>query len=227
MKKIKLILIAVTACFFMASCNDESGTYVNQLYTNAQKEGAVKSCLTQSKDSVLNHLFENNGFYNYDNGYYRIDFNQSIFDTLSAYNLGYLKDTLVVLTNRLASSCYANMSEALTNAINGMVYWNPDSLIYGGTNAITNYFKMCKKDELKAAMQSPVSIRMNVYNVTETWNTILNQYRNICNVPVSIDLQNNIIDQMLNAVFEEMSIEEYNIRTDTTHQDEYTKIFRQ
>ncbi len=229
MKKIKILLATLIVAWTMTSCVDNSGQYVGQLYTTAQKHAAVKECLVQSKDSALNHLFVDNGFYNYNDGAYRIDYSAlaaALMDTLSQHGLGYLNDSLIVATNHLATNCRSAMSDALTTAINEMEYWDYDGLIGGSDDAITQYFKKFKNDDLKAALQSPVSIRMNVFNVNNIWNEMVAQYYSICGTPVGADVQGYIINKMLDGVYLEMMEEEYLIRTDTNHQNENTILFR-
>jgi len=229
MKKIKILLATLIVAWTMTSCVDNSGQYVGQLYTTAQKHAAVNDCLVQSKDSALNHLFTNNGFYNYNNGAYRIDYSTvaaALMDTLSQHGLGFLNDSLILATNHLASNCRTAMSDALTTAIKEMEYWDYDGLIGGEDGAITQYFKKFKNDDLKAALQSPVSIRMNVFNVNSIWNEMVARYYSICGTPVGTDVQGYIINKMLDGVYSEMMEEEHLIRTDTTHQNENTILFR-
>ena len=229
MKKIKILLSALIVAWTMTSCVDNSGQYVGQLYTTAQKNAAVKDCLVQCSDSALNHLFTDNGFYNYNNGAYRIDYSTlaaALMDTLSQHGFGYLNDSLIKATNHLATNCRSSMSDALIAAINSMEYWDYDGLIGGNDDAITQYFKKFKNDDLKAALQTPVSIRMNVFNVNNIWNEMVAQYYSICGTPVGADVQGYIINKMLDGVYSEMMEEEYLIRTDTTHQNENTILFR-
>ena len=229
MKKIKILLATLIVAWTMTSCVDNSGQYVGQLYTTAQKHAAVNDCLVQSKDSALNHLFTNNGFYNYNNGAYRIDYSTvaaALMDTLSQHGLGFLNDSLILATNQLATNCRSAMSDALTTAIKEMEYWDYDGLIGGEDGAITQYFKKFKNDDLKAALQSPVSIRMNVFNVNSIWNEMVARYYSICGTPVGTDVQGYIINKMLDGVYSEMMEEEHLIRTDTTHQNENTILFR-
>ncbi len=229
MKKIKILIFVVLAAFFACSCEDNSGAYVEQLYTNDQKANVFTACLTSSLDSAFAHLCVHDGFYQYNNAAYRIDFSNlpaSVFDTLNHYQLGYLADSLILCTNRMAESCNASvLGDMFEEAIKNMTYYEPDSLLYGGSTSITDYFVQFKATELKNAMQSPVSIRMNLFRVNEFWNQIMNSYYNYSSTPVNVDLQGYIIDKMLDGIFEEMRIEEYNIRMDSTHQSGADTLF--
>ena len=64
---------------------------------------------------------------------------------------------------------------------------------------------------------------MNLFGVNETWAEMLLTYYLYSDVPVNFDIQNYIVDKMLEGIFEEMEIEEENIRTDPEHRTETTE----
>lgn len=229
MKKLSIILgIALLAVMSLTSCKDESGEFVEQLYTNAQKSTAIKGCLKTSADSALNHLCDNNGFYDYNDGEYRIDYaplQSSLFDTLENHGYGYLVDTLIYNTNRLASSCKTQLASVIKTAIDSLEIFDYDALIKGESTAVTDYFELYKYRELRSAFQSPVSIRMGIFNVTSVWNQMVYKYVQYTNTPINFDIQVYIVEKMLDDIFDEMAIEEMNIRTDSTHRDDQTALF--
>lgn len=221
MKKIKLLTIGLLVALLVCSCEDTTGDYVEQLYTDAQKKEVVTACLTSSLDSAFAHLCVYNGFYQYNEGTYRIDFSQlqsSVFDTLQQHQKGYLVDSLILYSNRMAESCNASViGEIFKERINNTSFPQADDLIHGNSTAITDYFVQVNEVSIKEAMRSPVSIRMNVFRVNEYWTQVINQYNEYASTPVNIDLQDYIISKMLSGIFEEMRVEEYNIRLDSTH----------
>jgi len=210
------------AVLLFTSCKDETGVYVNQLYTDGEKDNAIKACLYSAADSAVAHLCTYDGYYEYRDGLYRLTFSDlqtSVFDTLANHNYGYLKDTLIYRANRLAESCAANVSSALETAVSDLDIQNYDELFNGESGAITDYFKFMESENIRTNLQSPVSIRMDLFNVTSVWNEILTLYRNYNSTPVTYDLQNHIVTGMMDGIFEEMTIEEELIRTDSTHRD--------
>jgi hypothetical protein len=227
MKKLKLVCLAVLAAVTLFSCKDETGDFVEQLYTNSQKSAAIKACLKTSADSALNHLCDNNGFYEYLEGEYRINYaslQNSLFDTLNNHGYSYLVDSLILSTNRLAASCKSQISPSITTAIDSLVIVDYDALIDGNATAITDYFKIYQYPSLKSAFQSPVSIRLNLYGVSPVWNEMVLIYMLYNPTPLNFDLQNYIIEKMLDGILEEMRVEEALIRTDSTHRSEKTKM---
>lgn len=221
MKKNNILFLALIVAALFSSCKDESGTYVEQLFTNQQKELAFTTCLEQAADSAFNHLCVTDGFYMYKDSSYRITFpnlENSVFDTLNHHQLGNLIDSLIRSTNRMAESCNKSVLEPIfSEAIKSLEFYNHDILVRGDSVAITNFFERFKYADIKAAMQSPVSIRMNLFQVNQYWNQIMNQYNRYSSEPVNINLQDYVIDKMLDGIFEEMRLEEINIRTDSNH----------
>lgn len=220
MKKIKLLLLALVAVGFIASCNDESGEYVGYIFTNGQKKAAVTKCLNVSLDSALNRLCTLDGFYTYDDNTYRIDYNglcPAVFQTLQENGYSAMTDSLVLLTNRLAESCKIQLDSAFTNAIKSLEIVDYDALIYGDKTAITDYLEFNKYREIKSYLQTPVSIRMGVFGVNNVWNEVLSQYQHYNSQPVNVDLQGYIIDEMVDGIFNEMRVQEKLIRRDSVY----------
>lgn len=228
MKKFIILLeMILFATIVLCSCKDESGLYVEQLYTNSQKEKAIKDCLKTSADTALNHLCATDGFFNYAGGVYRIDYaplQNSLFDSLSRNGYGNLVDSLILFSNRLAESCKSQLAPSFSSAIDTLVIFDCDALINGETDAITHYFETYKYADLKSAFQTPVSIRMNLFNVTPTWNEMIRIYAQSTPTPLNFDIQNYIVEKMLEGLFQEMRLEEILIRTDSTHRSETMEL---
>ena len=232
MKNRKIAFMLVAALFsvsvsFFTSCKDESGKFVEQYYTNQEKDRAVRACLKQSSDSALSRLFKYDGFYGADG--YRIDFTpiqSTVFDTLSKYGKGYMCDSLVLLTNRMAESCAAQISPYMKKAIDTLDIVDPGKLLNGADNAITRYFMMCESSYLKSAFQSPVSIRLNVMGVNALWSRMYGEYIKYSSAPLNFDFRNYVVEKMLDNVLVEMEMEERLIRTDSTHLNDNLVIFK-
>ena len=221
------MILAVMAAATLFSCKDESGEFVEQLYTDAQKENAIKGCLKASADSAINHLCVEGGFYAYNDSAYRIDFDllqSSLLDTLENHGYGFLTDSLIRCTNRLAESCGGQILPTLKTAIDSLIITDYDALVYGSSDAITRYFTLLGYSYLKTSFQTPVTIRMNLYGVNEVWNEMIMRYTQYTSTPLNFDLSNYIVEEMLDGILVEMSVEEGLIRTDSTHRNDKTKL---
>lgn len=229
MKKLSIIVImAVMAAATLFSCKDESGEFVEQLYTNAQKDKAIKECLKASTDSAINHLCVENGFSGYNDGAYRIDFSplqNNMFEVLAQYGWGAsATDSLIRLTNNMAENCASQIRPVFISAIDSLEIVDYDALIKGDAGAITHYFELYKYNELKSAINTPVSIRMDVYGVTDLWNSMWQLYVSHSSVPVNFDIQNYVVEKMLDGMLQEMRVEEELIRTDSTHRTDAMEL---
>ncbi len=228
MKKLSIILgLAVFAMVTLFSCKDESGDYVDQLYTKNQKEAAIKACLKASADTAVSHLCVLDGFYMYDDMAYRIDYSalqSSLFDTLENHGYGDLVDSLILRTNRVAESCGSQIASAFAEAITGLEILDCDYLIDNDDDAITNYFKVYKADDLKAAFQTPVSIRMNLFGVNTLWNDMVLIYMQYTPLTLNFDIQNYVVNTMFDDLIQEMRLEEANIRHNIEHRTETMEL---
>ena len=225
MKRLSIIVImAVIAAATLFSCKDESGEFVEQLYTNAQKDKAIKECLKVSTDSAINHLCAEPGFYGYNDGAYRIDFSplqNNMFEVLTQYDGGALAiDSLIRLTNNMAENCASQIRPVFIAAIDSLEIIDHDALVKGKEGAITHYFELYKYNEIKSALKTPVAIRMDVYGVTDLWNSMWQFYSSHSNVPVNFDIQNYVVEKMLDGMLQEMRAEEELIRIDSTHRND-------
>lgn len=232
MKRLSIIVImAVMAAATLFSCKDESGEFVEQLYTDAQKENAIKGCLKASADSAINHLCVEGGFYAYNDSAYRIDYSPlqgNFFDVVEQYGWDVSAvDSLIRLTNRMAESCGAQLRPIFVAAIDSLDIVDYDALIKGDADAITRYFELLKYNELKSAIRTPVSIRMDVYGVMDLWGTMWQLYVSHSSVPVNFDIQNYVVEKMLEGLLQEMRVEEGLVRTDSTHRKDATELLGQ
>ena len=227
MKKLIIIVILAAMAVTLSNCKDESGVYAEQLYTNAQKGNAIRACLNACADTAVAHLCSPDGFYTYNNETYRIDYaplQSSLFDTLTRHGYGNLIDTMILRTNRLAESCGSQVGTALHTAIDSLPIIDYDALIKGDDDAITSYFELYKYRFLKSAFQSPVSVRMSIYRVSDIWNEMVQRYVQYTPVPLNFDIQNYIVEDMLESILSEMYIEEGFVRTDSTHRNDAMKL---
>lgn len=227
MKRLTVTLIALFAAVTFFSCKDESGTYVGQLYTNAQKENAIRACMNACADTAVKRLFVPDGFYTHYDEAYRIDYaplQGSLFDTLSNHGYGNLIDSLILRTNRLAESCGSQVASALHTAADSIPITDYDALVNGEYNAITHYFELYEYRFLKGAFKSPVSVRMSIFRVNEVWNEMVQRYMQYSPAPLNFDPQDYIVEEMLESILWEMAEEEFFIRTDSTHRNDAMKL---
>ena len=91
-------------------------------------------------------------------------------------------------------------------------------------STLCSYFELNKYRYLKSAFQSPVSVRMSLFNVTPVWNEMLQKYAQYTSAPLNFDIQNYIVETMLGDILDEMRVEEEFIRSDSTHGSSATEL---
>ncbi len=210
------------------SCKDTSGDYIEQIYTNEEMNSAIKSCLTVTKDTAINHLCILNGFN--ENEEYRIDFPtalQPVSDSLVAHGMGYLMDSLVLKINRSCEMNGNTMTSTFNTVISSIAVTNPETLINGSNSAITDYMKTNYALTLQVALLESFTSQLNTTGALSCLNEIMTEYYNLGGGMINLDLPQYVTNQCLLKVFSEMAVEENLIRTDSQHRvtDILKKVF--
>lgn len=216
MKKLTFILIAILAvCTW--SCQDDSGEYIEHLYTDSELSKAATSCLTVAKDTAVAHICITNGM-----EAYRITFPNSgsyraIRDTLANLNRSDLLDTLYNRINRACELMGDDATNALKSHIDALTFNEPYNLIYGPKDTISSYFNLYCGSKVRSSLTSALNVQFANTGATSTWNEIINLYNNNSTSPISIDLCDFVLVNFTDAIVTEMGKEEALIRSDSTH----------
>lgn len=219
MKKIKYFLFALIA-FCCVSCYDESGEFVEQMQTNDEITLGLRACLKTAVDTANSHLCVENGFSAYDNAKYAIGLPSAataIRDTLAAHGESALIDTLVFKINHAAESVGTAMKTNFSATITGMTFSNPSQVLKGADDAATTALQLNYDAALKAAVTPGIYSQLTAKGVLTTWSKVLTAYAKYNSSPVSIDLQQYVINQIFDAFYAEMKVEEANIRHNPDH----------
>ena len=219
-KPIYLLLLAVTAIFF--SCKDNS-EFAEQLFTNVQISSALKQCIKITVDSTANALCivdttKHDGYYYHADSTYRLTLlpaAKTVVDTLIAHGYKNQIDTLIFNMNRSAEKCGNKIVQFWESIIKEMAFPNPNKLLHGGNNAITDYVKATKQSEFVAILISSIlKEQFDVLNVNTSWNALQQTYFGITENYSSVDILNLTAQQMATGFFKKMAIVENAIRKD-------------
>lgn len=215
-KVLFISLITIVCC----SCEDKSGDYIDQLYTNTELTNAIRSCLTVSKDTAIVHLCTDLRFV--EDATYRIAVNsipelQRMKDTLTRYGEGALVDSLLTKVDLTCVNMGVYLGSQSATFITSLTATHPDELIKGANNAITSYFRSSCNSSLTNSLNSALSLQLNNTGATQFWNNILLRYSEITQTPVSVDFQSCVMSHLLSAFYAEMEKEEALIRTNESH----------
>lgn len=219
MKKIKWFFFGLLV-FCFASCVDETNEYARPQYMNSEISAALKECLKVSVDSATTHLCDTNGFSQYNEGAYFIGLPSSanaIVETLTANGHEGMIDTLIIQINLAAESCGDNVITYYNLAIVNFTFPDPDAILYGNDSAATNYLKSVKTLYLVQSLNNSVKTKMDNSGATAAWNQVLATYYQYDPQPVSIDMTDYVTSKVVDGIFSEMYLEEYNVRHNAAH----------
>jgi len=218
-KHIYLSLLAIIVIFF--SCKDNS-EFEEQLFTNDEITLALRNCINLTIDTTLNVLCVvdsvngTHGFYYFDNGTYRIELPaaaKNVVDTLEKYDYSDTISALIFDMNRAAEKCGNTIKQFWNPIVKEMVFPNPNLILRGGNNAITNYVKETKQWEFVSALVSFILIEnFNEFNIITRWNELQEVYYDKTENYVSIDILTPAAQQMANGFFRRMALAEEDIR---------------
>ncbi|MDR2972421.1 MAG: DUF4197 domain-containing protein [Bacteroidales bacterium] len=229
-KRIYLLLLSLIVVFL--ACKDNSGEFVEQLFTNDQINYALGQCCdstsirTTNTLCVVDTVYNKLGYYYYDSENYRIDLpsdikqmkefvNINIVDTLTKYEYKYLIDSVIYYLNRAAEKCGNEITQFwLTKDIN---FPNPHTILHGKNSAITDYVKKTQQSEFFSVLVSSVLVQQfNTLDVWSKWNDVLEKYRELTGEPVfsAMGILTSSAQQMVSGYFKIMALEEEAIRKD-------------
>jgi len=219
-KRIYLLLLSVVAIF--SSCRDNSGDFVEQLFTDAQISTALRECLRLASDStlrtlcVVDTLTPKEGFYLFDTLKYRIELPaaaQQITDTLSTYGLGEVIDSLIFDINKAAELCGTKLKKETDTTIKNLQFPDPKLILHGRKNAATNFFREKHKDDFISSLINNVLIeQFNKLQIIARWNELQENYFQLTGKYASIDILTPAAQQMASGYFKLMALVEEAIR---------------
>jgi len=219
-KRIYLLLLSVVAIF--SSCRDDSGDFVEQLFTDAQISIALRDCLQLASDStlltlcVVDTLSPKEGYYLFDTLNYRIELpeaSKQVIDTLSTYGLGEVIDSLIFDINKAAELCGTKLKKEMDATIKNLQFPDPKLILHGGKNAATNFFREKHKDDfISLLVTSVLTEQFNKLQIIARWNALQENYFQLTGKYASIDILTPAAQQMASGYFKLMALVEEAIR---------------
>jgi hypothetical protein len=221
-KRIYLLLLSVVVIF--SSCKDDSGDFVEQLFTDEQISMALRDCLRLSSDSTLNMLcmmdtvlLKDHGYFAYDSASYRLELPaaaKQIMDTLILHGFEEILDSLIFNINQAAELSGKKLkNQFLDTTIKLIVFQSPRLILRGGNNTITNYFKEREQNEMFSELKNSIFLeQVNKLDIIQTWNELQETYFHITGKYTSVDILAPSVQQMMDGFFTMMAIIEEAIR---------------
>jgi hypothetical protein len=135
--------------------------------------------------------------------------------TLRAVGFGKQVDELEIGMNRAAERAAGEATEVFLNAITQMTLEDAFSILNGGDNAVTNYFRSRTEESLHERFKPIVTEKMSEIGLYKVYNGLTDYYNKLPLVTTpALDLDEYVTQHALNGLFAVLGQEEKRIRTD-------------
>lgn len=135
--------------------------------------------------------------------------------TLRAVGFGKQVDELEIGMNRAAERAAGEATEVFLNAITQMTLEDAFSILNGGDNAVTNYFRSRTEESLHERFKPIVTEKMSEIGLYKVYNGLTDYYNKLPLVTTpALDLDEYVTQHALKGLFTVLGQEEKRIRTD-------------
>ncbi len=135
--------------------------------------------------------------------------------TLRTVGFGKQVDELEIGMNRAAERAAGEATKVFLNAITQMTLEDAFSILNGGENAVTNYFRSHTEESLHERFKPIVTEKMSEIGLYKIYNGLTDYYNKLPLVTTpALDLDEYVTQHALNGLFTILGQEEKRIRTD-------------
>lgn len=142
-------------------------------FSNKDQIGSLRQALTQSANTAVSNLSKKDGYLGNDK--VRIPLPESLESTANAMRrigLGKYSDELVTSMNRAAEAAAPEAKALLLDAIKKMSVADAKSILTGGNNAATQYFRSNTEPSLKSKFKPIINKAMQKVNIAEKFDRV-------------------------------------------------------
>ncbi|MBP1650766.1 MAG: hypothetical protein H6Q26_923 [Bacteroidetes bacterium] len=180
---------------------------------------AIKEALSKGVTSGIGVLNKTDGFFGSE--VYKLLLPPDavkIGNTLRSVGLGAQVDQAILSINRAAEKAVGSAAPIFVSAIKGMSIADALNILKGTDSSATVYFKGKTTTDLKAAFAPVVKGALDSTNATKYYADIINSYNKLPTTfkKANPDLQDYVTGMAVNALFDQIKIEEKNIRNNST-----------
>jgi hypothetical protein len=222
MKSIRLFFVLLVSFLILPACDvmQQYAKNVNApvILTESDVVNGLKEALKVGTNNAVQFLGKTDGFLK--NPTYKILFPpeaQKVEAKLRELGFHQLIDNFIVAMNRGAENAVAQATPIFVNAITSMTFEDAKAILRGAENAATEYFKKKTSQQLTALFKPEIKKALDQVGASQLWTEITTTYNKIPFVtPVQTDLAQYVTDKALQALFNEIAINEKKIRTDAS-----------
>jgi hypothetical protein len=197
-----------------------SGTLSAQLNLSGLSQGdaaaGIKEALSKGLTTAVLNLNKNDGFFG--SAIYKMLLPpdaQKIESTLRKIGMGAQVDKAILSINRGAEKAVGSAAPIFGKAIREITLTDAIGLLKGGNNSITQFFKSKTEQSLIQAFTEPVKNSLDSTSATKYYADLVNTYNKLPTTmkKVNPDLTSYVVGKSVDALFDQISKEESNIRS--------------
>ncbi|MFB6455755.1 DUF4197 domain-containing protein [Chitinophaga sp. Hz27] len=183
--------------------------------SESDASSAIKEALSNGVAAGIKKLSVKDGFFG--NDIYKMLLPEDavkIGNTLRQLGMGKLVDNAILQINRSAEKAVGFAAPIFVDAIKEMTLTDALNLVKGGNTSATDYFKGKTTDKLKAAFAPVIKGSLDSTMATKYYGELVTNYNKLPTTfnKVNPDLQDYVTTKAVNALFDQISKEEVNIR---------------
>jgi len=184
--------------------------------TESEAAGGIKEALAQGISKAVLQLNKEDGFFK--DALYKVLLPpdaKKIENTLRNVGMGNMVDRAVLQINRAAEDAAGYAKPIFADAIKSMTVSDAIGLVKNGDTSATHFFRVKTTDQLIAAFMPVIKSSLDKLNATRYYSDLVNTYNNFPTTfkKLNPDLTSHVTNKAVTALFDLVSIEERNIRT--------------
>jgi hypothetical protein len=217
MKKLVLVLtivVSFSGCDVLQQLPQAAG--VGGAVTEADAASGIKEALSQGLAKAVLQLNKEDGFYK--DAVYKVLLPpdaKKVENALRTVGLGNMVDKAILQINRGAEDAAGYAKPIFVDAIKNMTLTDAIGLVKNGDTSATHFFREKTTAQLIAAFMPVIQSSLDKTQATKYYGDIVNKYNSFPTTFTKInpDLASYVTTKATNALFDQVALEEKNIRT--------------
>lgn len=217
----KLIILLAFSAFLLSGCDVLQQLPTGVLtgtgaYTEGEAASAIKEALGQGTGKAVTRLNTVDGFFK--DALYKILLPpeaKKIENTLRTLGFNNLVDKAILQINRGAEDAAGYAKPIFIDAIKQMTLQDAIGIVKGGDTSATHYFRIKTTENLIAAFTPVIKNSLDKVDATKYYGDLINKYNSLPTTFTKLnpDLASYVTQKATNSLFDLISKEEINIRT--------------
>ena len=211
----KNYVIAFALTLGLVSCDTLSNLPISTPVTQTEAAQGIREALDQGVGRGISLLNKEDGFFG--SQAYKLLLPpdaQKIENTLRQVGMGSLVDRAILQINRAAEDAVGAARPIFVDAIKQMTITDAITIVKGPKDAATQYFREKTTNKLIAAFSPVIKGSLDKFSATKYYTDVVSTYNNFPTTlkKLNPDLPSYVVDRAVNALFDQIALEEANIR---------------